>query len=125
MFENSFSDLFTKALKVCGRSTTSIDEKVRMHRRHLRPAACRAAHSGIGDDLPGLKFMRVIRLPRRGPTQWVAEGAARQTKNEFRQFLYIALGSSSELDTLLQLSLELGFVEKDTVDILLKIRNHF
>lgn len=49
----------------------------------------------------------------------IAEGAARQTKNEFRQFLYIALGSSSELDTLLQLSLELGFVDKDTVDILL------
>ena len=34
----------------------------------------------------------------------IAEGAARQTKKEFAQFLYIALGSASELDTLFEIS---------------------
>jgi four helix bundle protein len=40
----------------------------------------------------------------------IAEGAARKSKKEFIQFLYISLGSASELDTLLLLSKELGFV---------------
>jgi len=34
----------------------------------------------------------------------IAEGAARQTKKEFIQFLYIAKGSLSELDTQLELA---------------------
>jgi len=33
----------------------------------------------------------------------IAEGAARQTKKEFIQFLYIARGSLSELDTQLEM----------------------
>lgn len=33
----------------------------------------------------------------------IAEGAARQTKKEFIQFLYISLGSASELDTQLEI----------------------
>ncbi len=34
----------------------------------------------------------------------IAEGAARNGKKEFRQFLYIALGSASELDTQIEIS---------------------
>ena len=34
----------------------------------------------------------------------LAEGAARRSKREFLQFTYIARGSSSELDTLLEIS---------------------
>ena len=34
----------------------------------------------------------------------IAEGAARKTRKEFVQFLYIARGSASELDTLLEIS---------------------
>jgi len=34
----------------------------------------------------------------------VAEGAARQGKKEFIQFLYVAVGSASELDTQLEIS---------------------
>lgn len=46
----------------------------------------------------------------------VAEGAARQSKKEFVRFLYIANGSISELDTLFQLSLELGYLEASVFD---------
>ena len=42
----------------------------------------------------------------------IAEGAARKSKAEFIQFLRIALGSLSELDTLVLLSLELGYLSK-------------
>lgn len=40
----------------------------------------------------------------------LAEGAARSSTNEFRQFLSIARGSLSELDTQLDLSAQLGFL---------------
>ncbi len=38
----------------------------------------------------------------------IAEGAARQTKKELINFLHIAQGSLSELDTQLDISLNLG-----------------
>ncbi len=40
----------------------------------------------------------------------LAEGAARSSDNEFRHFLSIARSSLSELDTQLDLSLQLGFI---------------
>jgi four helix bundle protein len=40
----------------------------------------------------------------------IAEGAARRNKTEFRQFLYIALGSAAELDTQLIISCNLNFL---------------
>ena len=40
----------------------------------------------------------------------IAEGAARNHDNEFRQFLYIALASAAELDTQLIISNMLGFL---------------
>jgi len=40
----------------------------------------------------------------------IAEGAARQGKAEFRNFLSMAQGSSSELDTQLDLALRLGYL---------------
>jgi len=43
----------------------------------------------------------------------IAEGAARQTKKEFSNFLRIAQGSLSELDTQLELARRLGFL-RDT-----------
>ena len=39
----------------------------------------------------------------------VAEGAARQTDKEFVQFLFISLGSASELETELLIAEKLGF----------------
>ena len=41
----------------------------------------------------------------------IAEGAARNSKKEFVNFLYISSGSLSELDTQLELSKRLGFTD--------------
>ncbi len=40
----------------------------------------------------------------------IAEGAARQTKKEFLQFLHISQGSFSELDTLIALARSLRYL---------------
>jgi len=40
----------------------------------------------------------------------IAEGAARQTKKEFSNYLHMAQGSLSELDTQLELAYRLGFL---------------
>ena len=42
----------------------------------------------------------------------IAEGAGRQTSKEFIQFLHIAQGSLSELDTQLEISKRLGFLSQ-------------
>lgn len=44
----------------------------------------------------------------------IAEGAARGSKKEFIQFLMIARGSLSELDTQLELARRLGFIARET-----------
>jgi four helix bundle protein len=40
----------------------------------------------------------------------IAEGAARQTKKEYIQFLYIARGSISEMDTYFEIAMRLGYI---------------
>jgi four helix bundle protein len=44
----------------------------------------------------------------------IAEGAARKNTRELLQFLYIARGSLSELDTQLEICLRVGYLGKDT-----------
>ena len=46
----------------------------------------------------------------------IAEGAARQGNKEFLQFLYIALGSASELDTQIEISRKTGFSDGHRLD---------
>jgi four helix bundle protein len=41
----------------------------------------------------------------------IAEGAARASKKEFVQYLYIALGSASELDTQIQIAQRVGYIQ--------------
>ncbi|OPY78717.1 MAG: hypothetical protein A4E64_00717 [Syntrophorhabdus sp. PtaU1.Bin058] len=43
----------------------------------------------------------------------IAEGAGRKTKKEFANFLHVAQGSLSELDTQLQIALQLKYVDTD------------
>ena len=46
----------------------------------------------------------------------IAEGAARQGKKEFRNFLSVAQGSLSELDTQLEVSLMLGYLRRREIE---------
>jgi four helix bundle protein len=43
----------------------------------------------------------------------ISEGAARQTKKEFIQFLHMAQGSLSELDTQIEIAIRLGYFSED------------
>lgn len=47
----------------------------------------------------------------------ISEGAARQTNKEFIQFLYIALGSNTELETQLLIAYNLNYISKNDYEI--------
>ena len=54
----------------------------------------------------------------------IAEGKTRQSKNEYIQFLYIALGSASELETQIIISKELGYINAKVEDGFLEDLDH-
>jgi four helix bundle protein len=55
----------------------------------------------------------------------IAEGCARNHRGEFRQFLYISLGSLAELQTLLELSHRLKFLsDEDRLAGMLESQRH-
>lgn len=45
----------------------------------------------------------------------IAEGAGRNSQKEFLQFLYVALGSITELETQLIISKKLGFLNNENI----------
>ena len=45
----------------------------------------------------------------------IAEGAARESKKEFKRFLYISLGSASELETQIEISKRLNFIDDSKI----------
>ncbi|MFQ6083477.1 MAG: four helix bundle protein [Candidatus Aminicenantia bacterium] len=53
----------------------------------------------------------------------IGEGAARQTKKEFVQFLHMAQGSLSELDTHLEISKKLDYLKEDNLQELSFLMN--
>ena len=70
----------------------------------------------ITRNFPSDEKFGIISQVRRAATSIpvnIAEGAARNSTKEFIQFLYISLGSLSELDTFLLLCLELGYLENE------------
>ncbi len=76
----------------------------------------------ITEDFPvNEKFGLTSQLRRASvsiPTN-IAEGAGRKSKKEFINFLSIALGSVSEVDTLLLLARDLKFIKPEPTDELL------
>ncbi len=48
----------------------------------------------------------------------IAEGAARASNKEFIQFLYISLGSASELDTQIEIAKKIGFDNLPELEVL-------
>ena len=53
----------------------------------------------------------------------IAEGCGRNSDKELIHFLYIALGSSSELETQIIISVELNFLEKEKATACLNLLN--
>ena len=80
------------------------------------------AYTATASFPPEEKFGLVSQIRRAAvsvPTN-IAEGAARRSKKEFLQFLYIAEGSISELDTLVELAYELSFCSNQSATNLLQ-----
>ena len=53
----------------------------------------------------------------------IAEGCGRNSDKELIHFLYIALGSSSELETQIIISVELNFLEKEKATVCFNLLN--
>lgn len=54
----------------------------------------------------------------------IAEGKTRQSRNEYIQFLYIALGSTSELETQVIISKELEYINSKIEERILENLDH-
>jgi len=54
----------------------------------------------------------------------IAEGFNRYHNREYRQFLYIALGSCAELETQIEVSSDLGHLKRETQEQLLEQLDH-
>ena len=53
----------------------------------------------------------------------IAEGYGRKSKDDFKRFLRISLGSTNETETLLLLSKDLGYIESKKCEELIKQYN--
>ena len=54
----------------------------------------------------------------------IAEGFARKHNKEYRQFLYICLGSCAELETQIEIAYSQGYLSEDTKSAFLEKTNH-
>jgi four helix bundle protein len=54
----------------------------------------------------------------------IAEGFNRRHNSEYRQFLYIALGSCAELETHIEIASSLGFIARSDRDMLFERLDH-
>ena len=80
----------------------------------------------LTDDFPtGEKFGLVSQMRRASVSvvSNIAEGAARRTGKEKRRFYDIARASLVEVDTQIEISLKLGFLESTEIERLSKLLN--
>jgi four helix bundle protein len=66
------------------------------------------------ENFPGQEIYGLTNQIRRAAVSIpsnIAEGAARQTKKEFTNYLHMAQGSLSELDTQIELARRLGYLD--------------
>lgn len=54
----------------------------------------------------------------------IAEGFNRFHNREYRQFLYVALGSCAELETQAEIAFHLGYIKNNHKEVLLEKINH-
>ena len=102
-----------------GKTVGSEEQGVKMEKPHKKLEAWKQSMDlAIGvynatNSFPSKEIYGLTNQARRAvvsiPSN-IAEGAARQTKREFSNFLHIAQGSLSELDTQLELAYRLGFL---------------
>ncbi|MFH1856588.1 MAG: four helix bundle protein [Candidatus Omnitrophota bacterium] len=77
----------------------------------------------VTKDFPKNEIYGIITQLRRSAVSIpsnIAEGFMRQYNKEFKQFLFIALGSSAEAETQLIISSKLSYITKTKNDTLLK-----
>lgn len=78
-------------------------------------------------DFPKEEMYGIVSQMRRSAVSIpsnIAKGKTRQHVNEYVQFLYIALGSCSELETQVIVAKELQFIDDKIVSVLLEERDH-
>lgn len=69
----------------------------------------------LTEDFPGEEKFGLTTQIRRAAVSIpsnIAEGAARNSKKEFAQFLYISLGSLSEVETQLEIARNLNYIDQ-------------
>ena len=98
------------------------DLKVWKKAHRLTLAIYKATYRYPKDELYGLTS-QIKRSSVSVPSN-VAEGFRRYHSREYRQFLYIALGSAAELETQLIISNELGFIPGDKLNSILEKIDH-
>jgi len=81
----------------------------------------------ITQDLPKEETYGLISQMRRAaisiPSN-IAEGFNRFHNREYRQFLYIAIGSCAELETQIEIAFELSYLDEASKSALLEIIDH-
>lgn len=77
----------------------------------LAKSVCRLTRSFPGHEVYGLTS-QMRRAAVSVPAN-IAEGHARQHRNEYRQFSYHSLGSIAELDTLRIIASDLGYISHE------------
>lgn len=78
-------------------------------------------------DFPKNEIYSLVNQMRRSAVSIpsnIAEGKTRQYKNEYIQFLYVALGSCAELETQVIISKELGYITGEISNELLENLDH-